>query len=471
MTIDFPEPGDQNLLEGIHAMNNGDHKNALKHFEKSSSYDNEYGMVFVAIFNLTGLGLEKRDPPKALTYLKKANLECQTVVAQYLIGIIYLQGDEGVEQNSDISSEFLLLAGINGWGWAVPNVSLEFFNAKCLITDYLGIKDAPKKDFKKEPNITKSNEELYLFGTKDFKMDISNISKDITASIEESTAERMISPVCCARAFTGEDIDQCKVTQANFWNLLTNRKSNKVQDLYSSLGIMYLFGGDFIHDKKKALSWFEKAGNHGDAGACSIVGSFYEVMKNYKEALIWYIKAKELGDIYVLFNIFRFYQNGLGVEVNYKISLENIEAFNKHTEDGLSFFHIGMIYLYGGHGVKRDSKKALDILLKAFDKGCIVVATVIGGIYLHGIGIKSDKDKAFQWFTKGDSINCSEAQFELGKMHETGYKGKVDMDKAYDFYIKSMGGGNEEASFKIGQYLLSNSMRDMRIKNPKKKKK
>lgn len=96
-------------------MNQNDYTNALHHFEKSSTYNNEYGLLFFAIFNFTGLGLDKRDVKKALDYYNLAATEWQNRVAQYLLGMLYFDGDENIPEDYITAKKWLTLAADNGW--------------------------------------------------------------------------------------------------------------------------------------------------------------------------------------------------------------------------------------------------------------------------------------------------------------------------------------------------------------------
>ena len=53
---------------------------------------------------------------------------------------------------------------------------------------------------------------------------------------------------------------------------------------------------------------------------------------NYKKAIEWYEKAAEQGDAEAQYNLGVMYENGQGVDVNYK---KAIEWYEKAAEQGL----------------------------------------------------------------------------------------------------------------------------------------
>ncbi|GHT32988.1 hypothetical protein AGMMS49592_0710 [Endomicrobiia bacterium] len=66
-----------------------------------------------------------------------------------------------------------------------------------------------------------------------------------------------------------------------------------------NLGKMYYFGEGVARDHRQAFSWYKKAAEQGDANAQYCTGMMcYNgegVAKDYKEAMKWYLKSSEQG--------------------------------------------------------------------------------------------------------------------------------------------------------------------------------
>ncbi|KAI9354473.1 hypothetical protein BD770DRAFT_412236 [Pilaira anomala] len=89
---------DRNVYNGIQEINKNDYRKALKHFEKGSSYDNEYVLLFSAIVHLIGFSSEECDLKKTMDLCKRVASDWKNPVTQYLIGCMYFEG-EGVPED------------------------------------------------------------------------------------------------------------------------------------------------------------------------------------------------------------------------------------------------------------------------------------------------------------------------------------------------------------------------------------
>ncbi|KAF9129958.1 hypothetical protein BGW39_003614 [Mortierella sp. 14UC] len=75
-----------------------------------------------------------------------------------------------------------------------------------------------------------------------------------------------------------------------------------------ALGDMYKEGqGGVPQDYQKAIIWYLKAANQGDANAQDILGFLYDrvrgVPRDFAEAIKWYRKAAEQGHIESLYSM------------------------------------------------------------------------------------------------------------------------------------------------------------------------
>ena len=81
---------------------------------------------------------------------------------------------------------------------------------------------------------------------------------------------------------------------------------------------MYHHGQGMDVNYKKAIEWYEKAAEQGNAAAQNNLGLIYThgngVDVNYQKAIEWYEKAAEQGNAQAEFNLGSIYQHGHGVD-------------------------------------------------------------------------------------------------------------------------------------------------------------
>ena len=93
-----------------------------------------------------------------------------------------------------------------------------------------------------------------------------------------------------------------------------------------SLGVMYLNGEGVPQDYSKAVQWFRKAADQGDAGAQTNLGVMYNqgkgVPQDYAQAMQWYRKAADQGNAWAQSNLGGMYDEGQGVPQDYAKSVQ-----------------------------------------------------------------------------------------------------------------------------------------------------
>lgn len=100
-----------------------------------------------------------------------------------------------------------------------------------------------------------------------------------------------------------------------------------------------------------------------------------------------------------------YYQEGIGVEVNYEKSLE---WYFKSANNGKTSAMVNLGYLYGnGIGVEKDLTKAFEWNLKAAKSGDPSGMFNVGKKYELGIGIAYDMEKANYWLEKAKKVKGS----------------------------------------------------------------
>ncbi|KAI9364679.1 hypothetical protein BD770DRAFT_406696 [Pilaira anomala] len=150
MKIYFPDPCDRDTFNWIQEINSNRCPEALKHFEKTFKYENEYAELFVFIIYFTDSGC------------------------------MYFEGDHGIPQNEKSGISWLALAVNNGWSDAMTRLGSIYEDGKLTEKDdkkamfwfkRVALKDNNKINYLRD-------EHLSLFGNKKFKPQIITITQD-----------------------------------------------------------------------------------------------------------------------------------------------------------------------------------------------------------------------------------------------------------------------------------------------------
>ena len=256
----------------------------------------------------------------------------------------------------------------------------------------------------------------------------------------------------------GEGVEQDYSKALEWYNKAVN--AGNASAMYS-IGYMYDYGEGVEQDYSKALEWYNKAANAGNSAAMNNIGYMYEfsegVEQDYTKALEWYNKAVNAGNAAAWYNkavnagnaaamnnIGRMYEFGKGVEQDYTKSLE---WYNKAANAGnaTAMYNIG--YMYDcGEGVEQDYSKALEWYNKAANAGNTAAMNNIGYMYDYGKGVEQDCSKALEWLKKAADAGNSAAMYNIGYMYECGKGVEQDYTKALEWYTRSYNSGYKDAS-------------------------
>ncbi len=156
--------------------------------------------------------------------------------------------------------------------------------------------------------------------------------------------------------------------------------------------------------KEIAKSPEELEGKIYIAEACFLIGEVYYdgngVDQDYAKAMEWYTKAADLGNASAMNQIGYMYHFGEGVEVDYAKAMD---WYSKAADLGVAMAmnNIGVLY-HDGLGVDQDYAKAMEWFLKAVDAGNTdyTLMNNIAQMYENGEGVPVDYAKAKEWRDK-----------------------------------------------------------------------
>ena len=175
-------------------------------------------------------------------------------------------------------------------------------------------------------------------------------------------------------------------------------------------------------DDKKAVYWYRKAAEQGDADAQSNLGWMYDngegVEEDDEKAVYWFRKA-ERGHPEAQKNLQRMDRDGEGVEQSDQEALqEEAREQNKLGEQYAS-----------GMGVARNYVKAVDLYRKAAEQGYAVAQFNLGKMYENGKGVSQSDEQACRWYIKAAIQGHADAQNNLQRMYREG--GSLTQQKGF----------------------------------------
>lgn len=229
------------------------------------------------------------------------------------------------------------------------------------------------------------------------------------------------------------------------------------------LGMCYEFGWGVDVDKNMAEELYRHSAEQGLAAGqfclanilCTALEYETEVVTRYittrkrsVEALSWYKKAAEQGDVESIYQIGIFYQKGLGVDKDFS---EASKWFSKAADLGFPAAQYALALQYGdGKGVNRDLRKAFKLYKKAAKQGYSRAQCNLGYCYLNGEGTIPDANKGIEWLMKSAEQEYKYAEFKLGECYSLGHGVVENHIEAAKWYAKAAEHGHPDALSRVG---------------------
>lgn len=165
--------------------------------------------------------------------------------------------------------------------------------------------------------------------------------------------------------------------------------------------------------------------------------------ENYQRYLTTWSQRKHLTSD-VMLNIGYIYDSGQGAAQDYA---EAMTWYRRAADQGnmLAQYNIGLLYR-NGHGVKQDYAEAAVWYRKAAEKGYADAQNNLGALYNDGLGVQQNHGEAFVWIQKAAEQGFSVAQSNLAAMYANGQGTKKNIAKARQWYKKAAEQGDEEAA-------------------------
>ena len=219
------------------------------------------------------------------------------------------------------------------------------------------------------------------------------------------------------------------------------------------IGAFYELGYALKQDYEQAMLWYRKAADGGDVTAILNIGRLYDnafgVPRDYATALVWYRRAAERVNAEAMTNIGAMYSTGQGVERDYDEAMRWLRRSASQGEP-TAMRYIGSMY-DAGHGVPQDDAEAMRWFRKAADQGNARAMNGIGYLFDSGRGVRQDFQEAMRWYRKaaeggGDPM----AMNNIGALYESGSGVSKDYGEAKCWYLVAADLGDPIAMTNIG---------------------
>ena len=170
----------------------------------------------------------------------------------------------------------------------------------------------------------------------------------------------------------------------------------------------------------------------------------FENMENYQKAIDYFEKSPLVLGYY---EIAKRYDNGEGVDKDYKISLS---YYLKAANMGFNLAEYGVAYAYEeGFGTDKYPKLAFEYYKKAYEHGNRLAINQYGFCLANSFGTDKDYKLAFQLFKEGEGFNIKDCIDNLGWCYYYGHGVGKDLVKAKEYIKRGADMGDKWAQDKL----------------------
>jgi len=212
---------------------------------------------------------------------------------------------------------------------------------------------------------------------------------------------------------------------------------------------LYYEGKEVDKNARKALSWYLKSANQGNAIAQEKVGAAYHngtiIEQDYSEAFKWYQKAIKENVAEAQFGLAILYDFGTSVPKD----LEKSKYWYQKARDqgyGPALFSLAYDY-HSQYDDHKSQIKALELfqqLANEEDQNEEYVVRsqyALGFMYYDGYGTEKDYFQSAYWYQRAAEQEHGNAQQELARMYSKGEGVKQNHEQAMKWYKKAAGQG------------------------------
>ena len=356
-------------------------------------------------------------------------------------GFSSAQNQLGVwEDDAEAALKWYLKAAEQGHEWAQYNLGQCYdYGSGVEADEKEAVKWYNKAAEQGNPEIQCNVGAVYYFGLNAVEQDYSEAVNWYRKAAEQGYAEAQFYLGICY--LFGNGIKK-NYEQGVEWCTKAGEQDN---EYFYKLSSEYKSGvSDFEKSPEEAIKWCRKAAEKGNVNAQFELGESYlkgeGVRKDIDQGIMWCTKAAEQDANFAL-KLGNLYYDGKGsfffgdayIEIDYT---EAVDWYRKAAEGGEldAYFALGKCYIEG-NGVKKDIKNGINWYRKAAEKDSSY-ATRLAGIYKEGDRIEQDYEEAFYWYNIAAEDGKLSAMYELGLLYLLGNGIKQNYDKAYNLLLE-----------------------------------
>jgi len=214
----------------------------------------------------------------------------------------------------------------------------------------------------------------------------------------------------------------------------------------------------YSEDENKGLYLLERAANNGHAEAHNFLGLHYMKKDDYKQAVYWWEKGAQLGEIYCLFNAGKSFVQGLGVKKSLKKGIEYLEKSGEMGY-GTACIYLGELYFENSDDLDPTEEKSFYWYSKGASLNEPLGQLEVGCKYAYGYGVEKSITKAIDFLEKAAEQNVERAYLILGKLYDESPELKVNRAKGKKWLLKAL--KSEEYQKLASQLLLTKYGNDL----------
>lgn len=175
----------------------------------------------------------------------------------------------------------------------------------------------------------------------------------------------------------------------------------------------------------------------------------------------WTIKAQKFYEAYLsenldelfcyqeLYDLGLAYETGSLSKIGIKVPKNLEKAFRyynlakKNTIDNTDAAHKLVDFYQNGLGIEKDYKKAIELLIEMTSLDDPKSFNTLGEYYFDGLGVEKDYNKTFYYCMQSAKRDYAEGQYNVGFCYENGYGVEQSYSSALEWYKKSAEQGFE----------------------------
>ena len=373
-----------------------------------------------------GEGVNK-DMGSAIKWLIKAS-DSNHLKSQAALGVLYMTGAEGFEQNYAMSEKYLTTAANRDFPKA--QLALSYL--------YLGMEEYNKAIVWARKVLDIENEAATILGqiyTNGLGVE-QNMSEGLkyyekAAKGGDADAQNIVGNIYSDPNAGVQDVDK----SFEFYQMAAAQ--NHLYGMFN-LGLCYASGDGCEADMLKAHEWIEKAANEGCHEAQEWLNSHPIVLKALAEDEVDFTKMTL--DEKIEYTWFAFVNNDLS-----KVE-ECVKILRKYANEGIPRAQCGLAQYYQyGFGVKQNLQQAAAWYKKSAEQGYAASQYHLGIKYEEGYGCTVNFQEAAKWYRKASIQGYPDALFRLGLLYIEGNGVVMNKAKGVELIQKASKQGYQDA--------------------------